>query len=402
MIYASPMMPLLPLLATALLHVAPGETLFVQASGLNLRAKAKATAPIRAQVPIGSSCSVVSVTADGWAELKCPQGKGFGKLELLGPQAPDHSRLFAQGKEPDRPLPDALNLMQRAVTLKPDDVPTQQAFRELFWKAEFDRLVRARTTAKKLLSEESSFPAECGDPSACVKAALTPDTEVKVAWEELRVQGADVVLGQLFEDGLFQLRSGIVDSDKRIVTVQLQSLMVPSEAVRKALGAAKVQDLCEPQLPEGSGSLCGYEYEQSCAPDDCWTPYQSCKGDAATRCEECKLACKNTCNDCRLRCDSNNRQDCVKDCISGSGECEAKCQAPIESTYASCDAEYKSCTLEAENEWERTCMRPCERVTSCVQRCQNKAPQTGTWACVDQCDDKLPESCRTRCLFGFQ
>lgn len=393
---------LLPLLATALLHAAPGDTLFVQASSLNLRTKPKASANIRVQVPIGSSCVVVSVTPDGWAELKCPQGKGFGKAELLGPQAPDHSQLLAQGKEPGRPLPEALNLLQRAVTLKPQDPATQQAFRELFWRAEFDRLVRARTT-DKTLKKESALPEGCGDTSACVKAALAPEAGLKATWEELRVQGTDIVHGQLFADGLFYLRSGSVDSGKRTLTVQLESLMVPSKEVLQGLGITGAADACEPQAPsQYSESLCGYEYEQNCGPDNCWDPYQSCKEASATRCQECKLTCKPACGECRMKCGTRNRQECVAGCIATARACEAECQEPVEAAYASCDSEYQSCSQEDEREWNSTCKGPCDRVYACVERCEKKSKEPNTWKCVDQCDNSLPQQCGERCLFRYQ
>jgi hypothetical protein len=395
------MMPLLPLLAIAVLQAVPGDTLFVQSSGMNLRAKPKATATIRMMVPIGSACSVLSTTPDGWAELKCPQAKGFGKLDLLGPQAPDHAQLLAQGKEAGRPLPDALNLLQRAVTLKPDDAPTQEAFREFFWKAEFDRLARMRVK-NDVLKKEGLFPAACGEDTAnCVKGALAPEGGMKVAWEEVRVQGSDVVLAQLFADGLFQLRSGAIDAGKRTVLVQLESVMVPTAAVVKALGAGEVEDACQPAINgEGAGSFCGYAYDQNCAPDDCWSPMESCKEAAASRCQDCKLSCKSTCGDCRLKCGTRNRQACVTSCIEATRSCEETCQAPIESENASCDAEYQSCSAAAEREWNRTCKGPCDRVHACVDRCQKKG--TPTWTCVERCDDKLPESCSHQCLFGFQ
>jgi hypothetical protein len=392
---------LLPLLVTALLQVAPGDTLFVNVSSLNLRAKPKATASIRVQVPIGSACSVVSAPKDGWAELKCPRGKGFGKLDLLGPTPPDHAQLLAQGQESGRPLPEAMNLLQRAVALKPFDEPTRKAFRELFWKAEFDRLVRARAANDTLKApQEGSFPEECGDTAACVKATLEP--ELGVAWEEARVSGKDVVLAQLFADGLFHLRSGAVDADKRRVTVQLESLMVPSTAVLEALGARNIQDACQPQVVEGSGSTCGYEYSQNCAPDECWEPNESCKGAAASRCDECKLACGGTCGDCRMKCGTRDRKACVESCIEATRACEEKCQAPLETEYAACESEYESCSAAAEREWNRTCKGPCDRVHACVERCQKNNPGTDVWKCVDRCDDRLPESCSHRCLFGYQ
>jgi hypothetical protein len=394
------MIPLLPLLATTLLHVAPGETLFVQASALNLRTEPKASATIRAQIPIGSGCEVVSLLKEGWAELECPRGKGFGKIELLGTQPPDHARLLAQSQEPGRPLPDALNLLQRAVTLKPNDAPTQKAFRELFWKAELDRLVRARAT-NKILKKESSLPKECVDVTSCA-AALAPKPGSKVVWADGYFRGTDVAVGQLFADGLLHLRSGFVDLGKRTLTVQLETFMVPSEAVQKGLGAPGIKDACEPQAPAESEALCGYDYEQNCAPDDCWEPYQSCKGASATRCEDCKLACKNPCEDCRMKCGTDNREECVASCIETARQCEAKCQAPVKAEHAACEATYNTCSQEAEREWNLTCEGPCDRVKSCVDRCQKKDPKVDVWTCVDQCDKQLPKKCSERCLNWFQ
>ena len=395
------MTPLLPLLATVLLHAAPGETLFVQASGLNLRAGPKASATILRQVPIGSACVVVALAPEDWAELKCPLGHGFGKLELLGPKAPDHAQLLAQGKEPGRPLPDALNLLQRAVTLKPDDTATREAFRELFWKAEFDRLVRARPTGK-MLKKEFVLPEGCGATDACVKAALAPEPGSKPAWEELHVQGSDIVHGQLFADGLLYLRSGAVDSGKRTLTVQLESVMVPSEAVLRGLGATGIRNACEAQAPQYSDSLCGYEYDQNCSPDDCWESYQSCREASATVCQDCKLTCRTPCSDCRTKCGTHNRQECVASCITAARDCEVKCQQPIEAGYAACKPKYESCSREAEREWNRTCKAPCEGVYSCVGRCQRKSKKPDTWKCVEQCDDQLPKQCSERCLNKYQ
>ncbi|AKJ08045.1 hypothetical protein ATI61_107482 [Archangium gephyra] len=388
-------MLLLPLLVTAVLQASPGDALFVHASSLNLRAKPKASASIRLQVPIGSPCSVVAVAKDGWAELECLEVKGFGKLELLGASPPDHAQLLAQGREPGRPLADALNLLQRAVTLKPEDEPTQQAFRELYWKAELERLVKARA-AKDTLKEprESPFSEACGDPEACVKAALQSES----VWQDVRVRGTDAVLVQLYADGLFHLRSGAIDTDKRTVTVQLESLTVPSAAVLRALGARDVQDACQPQGEQ----MCGFAYDQSCAPDNCWEPYQSCQEGAATACQECKSTCNSPCNSCRMKCGGTNRKECVARCIEAARECEAECQAPADSGYKSCEAEYKTCSAEAAREWQRTCERPCNRTKACVDNCQKKNPGMNQWACIDRCDDRLPESCSHECLFGYQ
>lgn len=390
-------MLLFPLLVTAVLQVSPGDSLFVHASALNLRARPKASASIRLQVPIGSPCSVVALARDGWAELECLRVKGFGKLDLLGPNAPDPAQLLAQGSEPGRPTADALNLLQRAVTLKPDDAPSQQAFRELFWKAEFERLEKARA-AKDTLKEprESLFPEACGDPEACVKAALHPESEA--AWQEFRVKGSDVVLVQLFTDGLLHLRSGAIDTDKGSVTVQLESLTVPGTAVLRALGARDVQDACQSPGSE----MCGFAYDQNCAPDDCWDPYQSCQESAARTCQECKNTCSGPCGSCRMKCGTANRKECVARCIEAARECETTCQSPADDAYKSCEAEYKTCAAEARREWQRTCERPCNRTKSCVERCQKNNPGTNPWTCVDRCDDRLPDACRGECLFGYQ
>lgn len=394
------MIPLLPLLATTLLHAAPGETLFVQASALNLRSEPKASATLRDQVPIGWACTVVSLHQEGWAELSCPRGKGFGKLELLGPQPPVHAQLLAQGKQPERPLPDALNLLQRAVTLRPDDPPTQMAFRELFWKAELDRLVRARAT-NRILKKESSLPKGCGYVSTCMVAALAPKPGAMVVWSDLYFRGTDVVFGQLFADGLFHLRSGFIDLGKRTLTVQLESFMVPSEAVLRGLGVTGVKDACEPQPPEEDGALCGNDYEQSCAPDGCWDPYASCKEVSVTRCQECKFTCENSCADCRMKCGTDNRQECVASCVEATRRCEAKCQKPVKAERASCQARYEACSQEAEREWNRTCKAPCDHVHSCVDRCTKENPAADRATCLEQCDDQLPETCSENCLYGF-
>jgi hypothetical protein len=396
-------MLLLTLLTTAVLQAAPGDSLFVQASSLNLRAKPKASATIRAQVPIGSACSVVSLAKDGWGELRCAQGTGFGKLDLLGPSPPDHAQLLAQGQEPGRPLSEAMNLLQRAVTLKPSDAPTQEAFRELFWKAEFDRLVRARAANDTLKPprEPSSFPDACGDDTAaCVKAALKPESDSELAWQEARVQGTDAVLAQLFADGLFHLRSGALDADQRTVTVQLESLMVPSTVVLNALGARDVQDACQPQSRGYDNSMCGFAYDQSCAPDDCFAPRESCLEQVATGCQECKNACGSTCGDCRMKCGGPNRKECVARCIETTKACEQECQEPADTGYASCEAEYKTCSEESEREWNRTCKASCDRAEACIARCQKKG--TSLYTCLDRCDDRLPDSCRHRCLSGYQ
>lgn len=396
-------MMLLSLLATSVLLASPGDALFVHASALNLRARPKATASIQAVVPIGSACTVVAEAKDGWAELRCAQGRGFGKLDLLGPQPPDHSQLLAQGKEPERPLADALNLLQRAVTLKPDDTATREAFRDLFWRAEFDRLVRSRAR-KDTLAKETALPEGCEGTAACAKAALAPAPDVKVVWEELREQGPDVVSAQLFEDGLFLLRSGVVDAGKKRVTVQLESVMVPATPVLHALGVKDIQDACAPkEMGYDGGPDCGYYPDQSCGPDDCFSPMESCKEEAAVECSGCKRSCTSTCGDCRMKCGSSrNRQACVARCLEETRACEERCQAPATEAYASCDAEYATCSAAAKREWERTCEAPCNRVHACVESCQKRNPNPGLTECIDRCDNKLPESCHHQCLFGYQ
>jgi hypothetical protein len=394
------MIPLLPLLATTLLHVAPGEALHVQASALNLRSEPKASATLRDQVPIGSTCTVISLRQEGWAELSCPRGTGFGKLELLGPDYPNHAQLLAQGKEPGRPLPDALNLLQRAVTLRPDDPPTQMAFRELFWKAEFDRLVRTRAT-NKILKKESRFSKGCDDLISCAVAAFEPKPGSTVVWLDLYFRGTDFAFGQIFADGLFHLRSGFIDLRKRTLTVQLESFMVPSEAVLRGLGVTGVKDACAPQPPAENEAVCGDDYEQSCAPDDCWDPYASCKQAPVTRCQECKFTCKNSCTDCRMKCGTDNRQECVASCMEATRQCEATCQKPVKAEHASCQARYEACSQEAVREWNRTCEAPCGHVFSCVDRCQQENPAADRSTCLEQCDNQLPETCRESCLFNF-
>ncbi|MCP3138153.1 SH3 domain-containing protein [Pyxidicoccus xibeiensis] len=393
------MLKLLPLLAAVVFQAASGDTLFVQASALNLRSKPRASAAIRTQVPIGTACSVVSLAKDGWAELTCLQTTGFTKLELLGPTAPDHAQLLAQGTEAGRPTADALNLLQRAVTLKPTDGPTRDAFRELFWKAEFERLGRARAAKDTLKTAAPwSFPEGCADTVACVTGMVAPDAGP--VWQEARTQGSDVVLVQLFADGLLFLRSGAVDAGARTVTMQLESLMVPGAAVVEALGAKDFQDACQPVDTFGSGS-CGVEYAQSCSPSDCWEPYQDCRVESGKACHECKLACKGTCGDCRMKCGSRgNRKECVASCIQATRDCEAECQAPVDAEDSACERQYDRCSEESNREWARTCEAPCDRAVACVKSCMDRG--TNMYECLDRCDNRLPDSCHHKCLSGYQ
>lgn len=403
----------IPVVVTTLLVVVAGqaraaETLFVHASALNLRVKPSASAKARAQVPIGMACDVLARAKDGWAELRCPQGKGFAKLDLLGPKAPEHAVYFKDGTDKARPLSERVNLLQRALALKPADAATRAAFQEVFWAAEFDRLDRARAAKDTLKSPVSLNSAGgCADVDKCARSALGDGVEA--AWMDQRVRGHDVIHAVLFADGLLRVRSGEVNGDSSAVLVQLESLSVPPPAVLEALGASNPVDVCIPKGPsegDGPGVLCGWEYDQNCSPDRCWGPFQDCKEQAAVTCQACKLECGGGCASCRLKCVGGNRSACVARCVEEMASCAASCQQANESGAGECDTDYGSCSAKAQAYWDKNCKKQCDAISACVDK---RRASTGGYDydktvghCVDKLGPKLPEDCRDECYNRFQ
>ncbi len=385
------------------------ETLFVHASALNLRVKPSATSKARAQVPIGMACDVITRLKDGWAELKCPQGRGFAKLELLGSKAPEHGVYFKDGTNAARPLSERINLLQRALALKPDDSATQSAFRETFWDAEFDRLSRART-AKDTLKNPVLFkqPNNCGDVMApCVRAALEQGLES--AWADVQVRGLDVVHAMLYPDGLFRVRSGGLGLNAFDVTVELESLTVPSPPTLKALGANKPVDVCVPkaqQEGDGPGVMCGYEYDQNCSPDRCWETLQGCREESAVGCQACKLDCSGGCAGCRMKCVSGDRKACVQKCVAQLDACANTCQDQYTSGESSCQQSYKPCAAKQQAYWDQNCKAGCDAIHACVDEKTagggNSDYDATVGVCVKKLGKKLPDDCREDCLFQFQ
>lgn len=381
----------------------PVRTLFVHASALNLRVKPAASARARAQVPIGTACDVLAEKPGGWAELKCPGGRGFARLDLLAEKAPEHAVYLGLGTDAARPASERINPLQRALALKPGDEPTRTAFRDTFYAAEFERLARART-ARDTLKEPPvhDWIPECAesDLPCQLRGALLEDS----AWHDVRQQGADVVLAMVFTDGLMRVLSLHRRAEPPALMVDLVAESVPSAEVIAALGGSIPGDQCQPQVPadsnpEGPGALCGHEFEQNCSPDECWDENQSCKESGAVECHECKLECGAGCTSCRQKCSGKSRADCTAACIQRMQTCANKCQGFVESSNTRCQRIYSSCADKAAARWEKVCARPCDKVHKCAGK-RGGDPQSHASDCAREVN--LPDECNERCMFGFQ
>lgn len=332
---------LLMVVANIVLRTAPGDVVYVQASALNLRARPTTSSLIRVRVPIGSECLVVSMVEEDWAELQCLGSRGFGKSDLIGPQKPKVEGLLERSQEAGLSIVESLNLLQRAVTVEPSNLSAQQAFQSIFWRAEFDRLEKARSANDTLKTAQPvPWPTGCVNAQECARAVLHSDGNG--AWEEFRFRGKDVVHARVFSDGLLQLRSGRVDEGPRTVTVELESLTVPSEEVVAALGAplhVPSSNACHDTEPPYKHTLaCGYGYTQNLGVED---GFAACARAATDTCDECSSACESACGGCRLKCGIQGRNECVEICVANTRTCVAQCSRKRAAVYASCDAKVK-------------------------------------------------------------
>src|SRR5262245_52252129 len=100
--------------------VAAGETVYTQASSLNLRAEPNAKAKLVAEIRIGTGCTVAETTGD-WVKLKCPTATGYAKAEMVDKQPPNYDQLRKVSRDGSKPMKDRVNAAQRLLALSPGE-----------------------------------------------------------------------------------------------------------------------------------------------------------------------------------------------------------------------------------------------------------------------------------------
>jgi hypothetical protein len=128
-----------------LLLAAPalGETLYLQASDVNLRARASTRAKVVGKISIGAECALLG-ERKGWAELRCGAIQGYTLRKFLGDTPPDFDELLSRATEVEAAPKDRLQAASRAVALRPTDERARGALRDAFMLAELGLLRKLR------------------------------------------------------------------------------------------------------------------------------------------------------------------------------------------------------------------------------------------------------------------
>ncbi len=296
------------------------ETLYVQASSVNIRETADPKGTLVATAACGVACTRVEAKGD-WVKVACPFGTGFSKAEFFGPRLPDRAALKASLEDRKAKGSARVQAGQRLLALSPDDVSGFD-FRAAFAAAEAERLPDIQKHRKPRRTIDLSFGPNVSDHQAAteyqITSALTAprhDLSGGFAWLGQALVGIDA-----YADGALRVILCTVENEGGMMS----QVLVWDDAVNPAdpLVVKQFQSsqdatntACRPKLLDAAGLAAASSAK--------------CPLDASvvTQHSACQLKCSNSCNSCRGKCgvEKDSRGSCTTACEIDRAGCAALC-----------------------------------------------------------------------------